>query len=182
MAPAEVVVADQQLLKIVTDLDGVYEALLDYVELVDGIGIDESDLRLQLEQELGNSAANRSVFLTNSLDAVAILKYAVATIPDDTDLPQRLNAAQARITVASQSLQSAVNLMTRLDLDTLHDRQHLLTATGALPTVVLDVGLVAGLVGDWSKAAIVFAKSEGPRVVFRILIVVLVLIAFLYLS
>jgi hypothetical protein len=81
MAPADVVVADQQLLKIVTDLDGVYGALLDYVELVEGIGIDESDLRLRLEQELSNAAANRSVFLKISLDAVAILKGAIATMP-----------------------------------------------------------------------------------------------------
>jgi small conductance mechanosensitive channel len=182
MAPADVVVADQQLLKIVTDLDGVYEALLDYLELVEGIGVDESDLRLQLEQELSNSSANRSVFLKISLDAVVILKSAVATMPTDTDLPQRLNAAQARTVVASQALQSSVNLMNRLGLETRQYRQQLLRATGELTTDVLDVGLVAGLVGDWSKAAIEFAKSEGPRVVFRILIVVLVLIAFLYLS
>jgi small conductance mechanosensitive channel len=103
-------------------------------------------------------------------------------MPTDTDLPQRLNAAQARTVVASQALQSSVNLMNRLGLETRQYRQQLLRATGELTTDVLDVGLVAGLVGDWSKAAIEFAKSEGPRVVFRILIVVLVLIAFLYLS
>jgi small conductance mechanosensitive channel len=182
MAPADVVVADQQLLKIVTDLDGVYAALLDYLELVEGIGVDESDLRLQLEQELSNSSANRSVFLKISLDAVVILKSAVATMPTDTDLPQRLNAAQARTVVASQALQSVVNLMNRLGLETRQYRQQLLRATGELTTDVLDVGLVAGLVGDWSKAAVEYTKSEGPRVVFRILIVILVLIAFVYLS
>ena len=182
LAPADIVVADQQLLKIVTDLDGVYKALLDYIELVEGIGVDESDLRLKLEQELSNASANRSVFLTISLDAVVILKSAVATMPGDTDLPQRLNAAQARTIVASQALQSAVNLMNRLGLETRQYRQQLLRATGELTTDVLDVGLVAGLVGDWGKAAIEYTKSEGPRVVFRVLIVVLVLIAFIYLS
>jgi len=182
MAPADVVVADQQLLKIVTDLDGVYGALLDYVELVEGIGIDESDLRLRLEQELSNAAANRSVFLKISLDGVAILKGAIATMPTDTDLPQRLNAAQARTTVASQALQSAVNLMNRLGLETRQYRQQLLTTTGELTTDVLDVGLVAGLVSDWSKAVVEYTKSEGPRIVFRVLIVMLVLIAFVYLS
>ncbi len=182
MAPADVVVADQQLLKIVTDLDGVYGALLDYVELVEGIGIDESDLRLRLEQELSNAAANRSVFLKISLDAVAILKGAIATMPTNTDLPQRMNAAQARTTVASQALQSSVNLLNRLGLETRQYRQQLLTTTGELTTDVLDVGLVAGLVSDWSKAVVVYTKSEGPRVVFRILIVILVLIAFVYLS
>jgi small conductance mechanosensitive channel len=182
MSPAEIVIADQRLLQLVTDLDGIYGSLLDYVELVERIGVDELELRQRLEQELSDSSANRSVFLMVALDKAAILKGAVATMPTDPDLPQRLNAAQARITVASQALQSVVTLMNRLELETRQYRQQLLTATGELTTDVLDVGLVAGLVGDWSRAAIKYTKSEGPRVVFRVLIVILVLIAFVYLS
>jgi small conductance mechanosensitive channel len=182
MSPAEIVVADQRLLQLVTDLDGVYGSLLDYIELVENIGIDESALRQRLEQELSDASANRSVFLMVALDRVAILKGAVATMPTDTDLPLQLDAAQARTTVASEALQSVVQLMNRLGLETRQYRQQLLTATGELTTDVLDVGLVAGLVGDWSRVAIDYTKSEGPRIVFRLLIVMLVLIAFVYLS
>jgi small conductance mechanosensitive channel len=182
MTTADAVVADQQLLKIVTDLDGVYGSLLTYLEFVERIGVDKSDLRQQLGEELSDTSANRSVFLKIALDEVTILKGAVATMPADTDLPQRLNAAQARVTIAAQALQSSVALMNRLELETRQYRQQLLTATGELTTDVLDVGLVAGLVADWGKAAIEFTKTEGPRVVFRLLIFLVVLIAFTYLS
>ena len=182
MAPADLVVADQKLLRMVTDLDGVYAALLTYIELVESLGVDETDLHQRLEQELSDTSANRSVFLTIALDDVTILKGAVATMPEDTGLTQRLNAAQARVTVASQALQSSVALMNGLELETRQYRQQLLTATGELTTDVLDVGLVAGLVGDWSKAVIEYTKTEGPRMVFRGLIVILVLVAFGYLS
>jgi len=182
MAPADLVVADQRLLRMVTDLDGIYAALLTYIELVESLGVDETDLQQRLEQELSDTSANRSVFLTIALDDVQILKGAVATMPEDTGLTQRLNAAQARVTVASQALHSSVALMNGLELETRQYRQQLLTATGELTTDVLDVGLVAGLVGDWSKAVIEYTKTEGPRVVFRGLIVMLVLVAFGYLS
>ena len=182
LAPADMVVYDQQLLKIVNDLDAVYESLLTYIEFAENLGLDESDLRQRLSQELNDASANRSVFLTIALDSVTVLKGAVATMPSDTDLPKRLSAAQARVKVAAQSLQSSVALMGRLDLETRQYRQQLLTATGELTTDVLDVGLIAGLVGDWSRAGMDYTKSEGPRLIFRLLIIVVLLVAFLYLS
>lgn len=182
MAPAAAVVADQKLLKKVTDLDGIYKALLVYNELVESIGVDEQDMRQRLEQELSDASATRSVFLKMSLDEVSVLKGAVATMPADTDLPQILSAAQARVSIASQALQSSVTLMNQLGLETRQYRQQLLTATGELTTDVLDVGLVAGLIGEWSKSAVDYSKIEGPRILFRGAIIVLVLVAFVYLS
>jgi len=182
LAPAEMVIADQQLLKIIKDIDAIYTALLTYIEFVEKVGLDESDLQQHLALELSDASANRSVFLKMALDKVAILKGAVATMPTDADLPQQLSAAQARVTIASQGLQSSVALMNRLELETRQYRQQLLTATGELTTDVLDVGLVAGLIADWSKAVFDYSKTQGPRVLFRILIVILVLIGFWYLS
>ncbi|MCO4812704.1 MAG: mechanosensitive ion channel family protein [Gammaproteobacteria bacterium] len=182
MAPADVVVADQKLLKTVTDLDGIYASLLTYIDLVERIGFDEADMRQRLEQEFSDASANRSVFLSIALDEVAILKGSVAVMPTDSGLTQRLSAAQARVTVASKALQSSVALMTSLELETRQYRQQLLTATGEVTTDVLDVGLVASLVGGWSNAIVEYTKTEGPRIVFRGLIIALVLIAFGYLS
>jgi small conductance mechanosensitive channel len=182
MAPAEVVVADQRLLKTIRDLDSVYAALITYLEMAESFGYEKSELRQSLEQEFDDASANRSIFLQITLDNVAVLKSAVATMPSDTELPKKFNAAQARISVASQALQSAVDLMNRLGMPTRQFRQQLLTATGELTTDVLDVGLVAGLIRDWSKAAFEYTKTQGPRLLFRVLLVVLILVGFAYLS
>ena len=182
MAPAELVIADQHLLQIIRDLDAVYAALLTYIETAESFGLEQDDLRESMRRELRDASANRSVFLQLALDNVAVLKSAVATMPSDTDLPKRLEAAQARIRIASQALQSAVDLMNSLGMETRQFRQQLLTATGELTTDVLDVGLVAGLVSDWSKAVIEYTKTHGPRLLFRLLLVALILVAFAYLS
>ena len=182
MAPAEVVVADRQLLKIVRDLDSVYAAMLTFIEIAESFGYEQEELRRSLEQDFSDTSANRSIFLQLALDRVSVLKSAVATMPADTELPQKLNAAQARISVASQALQSSVDLMNRLGMPTRQFRQQLLTATGELTTDVLDVGLVAGLVRDWSKAALEYTKTQGPRLLFRLLLVALIILGFAYLS
>jgi small conductance mechanosensitive channel len=182
MAPAELVVADQHLLQIIRDVDSVYAALLTYIEIAENFGLDGTEMRAALVQELDDTSLNRSLFLEIALNNVVVLKSAVATIPSDTELSQRLSAAQARIGVASQALQSAVDMMNRLGMQTRQFRQQLLTATGELTTDVLDVGLLAGLIRDWSKSVIQYSATEGPRLLFRALLVVLILFAFAYLS
>jgi small conductance mechanosensitive channel len=182
MAPADVVVADQQLLRVILHLDSVYAAMITYIEMAESFAYEREELRQSLEQEFSDASANRSIFLQLALDNVAVLKSAVATMSSDTELPKKLNAAQARIRVASQALQSIVDLMNRLGMPTRQFRQQLLTATGELTTDVLDVGLVASLITDWSKAVAEYAKTHGPRILFRILLVALILVGFAYLS
>ena len=181
-AAADFVISDQKLLQISDKQDRVYEAFLTYIEIAEVFGLDQAAMRSTMEEELSDSAANRSVFLQMSLDEVAALKGAVSTMPSDETLVGRLSAAQARVGVASRSLQSAVNLMNRLGLETRQYRRQLLTATGALTTDVLDVGLAAGLFRDWSEAVIGYTTNEGPRILFRILLVTFVLFLFAYLS
>ena len=181
-AASDWVVADQKLLQISDKQDRVYEAFLIYIEIAEVFGLDQAAMRSTMEEELSDSAANRSVFLQMSLDEVVTLKGAVSTMPSDGTLVARLSAAQARVGVASRSLQSAVNLMNRLGLETRQYRKQLLTATGELTADVLDVGIVAGLFRDWSEAVIIYTTKEGPRILFRVLLVILVLVLFAYLS
>ena len=182
MAAAELVIVDQKLLQLSQKQDRVYGSFLTYLELSEVFGLDVEVMRSTIEQEMRDVAANRSVFLRMSLDEVATLKGAVSTMPSDETLVGRLSAAQARVGVASQSLQGAVSLMSRLDMETRQYRRQLLTATGALTTDVLDVGLAAGLFREWSEAVIGYTTNEGPRILFRVLIVTFVLFLFAYLS
>jgi small conductance mechanosensitive channel len=99
-------------------------------------------------------------------------------LPADEELPSWVLAAEARVRVASAALQSAVNLMNRIGTDTRQYRQQLVTATGELTADVLDVGVMAGIVKEWSQVAFEFSRAEGPRIVFRLLLVVLVLFVF----
>ena len=106
------------------------------------------------------------------------MRAAAAALPTDTDVAARLAVGEARVQVASRALQSIVNLMRQTDLDASHYSQQLLTATGELTSDVLDVGVLAALAKEWSTLLTDLAKTEGPQLLFRLFIVVLILFVF----
>ena len=178
LPPEEFVVADQKLFKYLIELDDVYRGLNAYVELAAEFGLDASKEREYLVSILADSAANRSIFLELALDDVAILKSAVATLPNNTELADWLSAVETRVQTTAASMQDIIVLMAALDLNTREYRQQVLTVTGEITTDVLDVGIVASLLSEWSRAIIDLVAKEGFRILFRLLLVIFILFAF----
>ncbi len=182
MPANEIVVKDQQLLQATLRVDAIYESLVGFVDIAEQLGLDEAEEREYLIETLTDNAASRSIFLKLARDDIAVYRAAAAALPADTEIPARLAAAEARVRIASRGLQNSVDMLNRLDLDTRRYRQQLLTTTGEITTDVLDVGIVASLVAEWSVAAGQLAASEGPRLLFRLLLVIGILFLFRYLG
>ena len=178
LPPEEFVVADQKLFKYLIELDDVYRGLNAYVELAAEFGLDASKEREYLVSILADSAANRSIFLELALDDVAILKSAVATLPNNTELADWLSAVETRVQTTAASMQDIIVLMAALDLNTREYRQQVLTVTGEITTDVLDVGIIASLLSEWSRAIVDLVAKEGFRILFRLLLVIFILFAF----
>ena len=182
MGPTETVINDRRLLLATQKVDAILATLVSYTEIAESMGLDASEQVDFLHETLADAAANRSVFLEVAIGQVGLARAAATTLPGDAELPSWVAAAEARVRVASASLQSTGALMKRMGIDTRQYRQQVVTATGELTTDVLDVGVVAGLIAEWSKTAFNFTKTEGPRLLFRILLVVFVLFVFSRLS
>ena len=182
MGPRETVINDRKLLLAIQNVDAILGSLVSYVEIAASMGLDASKQIGILHESLPDFAANRSVFLQVAIGQVGLARTAATTLPDDTELPSWVAAAEARVRAASAALQSVVALMNRMKLDTRQYRQQVVTATGELTTDVLDVGVVAGLAAEWGKSAFDYVRTQGPRLVFRILLVLLILFAFLHLA
>lgn len=178
LGPRETVVKDRRLLLSTQRFDHMLDTLIDYTEVATSMGLDATDETVFLNERLVDAAANRSVFLEVAIAQSGLARTSAATLPADEELPAWVLAAQARVGVASAALQSTVNLMNRVGMDTRRYRQQIVTATGELTTDVLDVGVVAGILKEWSKIAFEFSKSQGPRLLFRILLVILILFVF----
>jgi small conductance mechanosensitive channel len=127
---------------------------------------------------LTDAAANRSVFLSLAIREVQTLRASVAALPSDAELADWLSAAETRVRMTAASMQRIINVMNALDLDTRQYRQQVLTVTGEITTDVLDVGIMADLIKEWSVTAGRLVASEGPRLLFRLLLVVLILFVF----
>jgi len=178
LGPTETAILDQQRLRATQKLDLVIQSIVSYLSVAGDFGVgaetDLDDLIMTVEE----SAANRSTFLQIAKDNVAIMGAAAAALPTDTDLAAQFAVAEARVKVASSALQKVVNLMNQLDLDASHYSQQVVTTTGELTSDVLDVGVMGAILSEWSKFVADLAKTEGPRLLFRLIVVVFILFVF----
>jgi len=178
MSPPDFVIADQYLLRATQKLDFVLQSTVTYLGVAEQLGIEnEADVE-SLVQTVDESAANRSTFLQLALEDVTVMRAAAAALPSDTDVAARLAATEARVTIATDSLQSIVDLMDQLERDTSQYSQQLVTTTGELTSDVLDVSVLSGIISDWSASVADVAKSKGPQLLFQLLIIVLILFVF----
>jgi len=182
MGPRETVVNDKRLLIATGRIDAILSTLVSYTEIAADMGLDASEQVEFLDDILSDAAANRSVFLDVAIAQVGLTRSTAATLPNDEELPAWVSAAEARVQVASASLQSAVNLMNRAGMDTRQYRQQIVTATGELTTDVLDIGVAAGILSQWGKSILDAGRTQGPRLFFRALLVALILFAFFHLA
>ncbi len=178
LGPEMFVVADQKLFKQLRDLDEIYRALISYIEIADEFELDATEEKDFMVRQLADSAENRSIFLELALNDVAMLRSTITTLPENQNLGDWMSAAQTRVKMTARAMQSLIALMNALGLETRHYRHQVLTATGEITTDVLDVGIVASLVSQWGKATADLMIGEGPRVIFRLLLVMFILFAF----
>jgi small conductance mechanosensitive channel len=178
LEPAEFVVEDQILFRQMAEMDEIYATFISYLEVADSLGIDSNEEREFLVETLTDSAANRSVFLEMAQNDVNMLRSSVATLPENTDLKAWLSAANARVSNTAKSMQSIVNLMSALDIESRQYRQQVLTVTGEITTDVLDVGIFTSLVAQWSAALFDLLAEDGMTLVFRLLLVLFVMFVF----
>jgi small conductance mechanosensitive channel len=182
LEPAEFAIQDQYLLLATEKVDFVLQSMVTYQTVASSIGIeDEADIE-SLATILEESAANRSTFLLLAIENVAVMRAAATALPGDTKVAARLAVSEARVNISSTALQSVVDLMNQLDLDASQYSQQVVTTTGELTSDVLDVGVIAAIVAEWTALVTDLAKTEGPRLLFRLFIVVFILFVFSRLS
>jgi small conductance mechanosensitive channel len=176
--PEQFVLDDQKLFRLVRQVDNLYRDLISYVEVAERFELDASPAINFMNGSLTDAAANRSIFLELAIEDVSTLRASVATLPNNTDLADWLSAAEARVRMTAASMQQLITVMNTLDLDTRQYRQQVLTVTGEITTDVLDVGIMADLIKDWSTTAGRLVATEGPRLLFRLLLVIFILFVF----
>jgi len=180
--PEEFVLDDQKLFSQVREVDNLFVALIEYVEIANRFELDASPSSNFMMGSLTDAAANRSIFLELAINNVETLRASVATLPNNTGLADWLSAAEARVRMTASAMQGIITLMNALDLETRQYRQQVLKVTGEITTDVLDIGIMADLAKEWTTAIASLVASEGPRLLFRLLLVLLILFVFFQFS
>jgi small conductance mechanosensitive channel len=182
MVAVDMVAEDQRLFRALKVVDDIYQMLFDYMAISDVMQIDVDDVREKVRAEIENAAANRSVFLEMAIAEATNLRASAAILPDNTDIASELRAADARVKLTAAALQKTVVFLRLLEIEDRHYRQQILTATGQITTDVLDVGVVADLIKGWSTALWDLVIDQGPKLLLKAFLVVLIIYAAIRLS
>jgi small conductance mechanosensitive channel len=110
------------------------------------------------------------------------LRASAAILPENTEIAGELSAADARVKLTAAALQKTVGFLKLLEIEDRHYRQQILTATGQITTDVLDVGVVADLVTGWTAALWDLVVEQGPKLLLKMFLVVLIIYAAIRLS
>ena len=182
MDPGETAITDQRLLQATRKYDDVLRSMATWLDAAEQLGIENQDVREFLVNEVQDTAANRSTFLHLSLEAVKVLRDAAAALPTDEALSAKLAVNEARVKMASNSLQSAVNIMAQLGLDSSQYSRQLIKTSGELTTELLNFSVLSGIASEWTATTTELAATQGPKVLFRLVVMFLIIVFFIYLG
>jgi len=153
-----------------------------HIEMLEDIELDASEERAWLLEEVGKRArlmSGRIQMLSLELED---FEQQASISPDDSALQQEAASLTARRDEATAELGTTVELMDSLEMDTGSYKQLLIETSGEISTDIFDRGVAARLVSRWTSGAIESVGTNGPAVVFRTVIFVLVLAVFVGMS
>lgn len=152
------------------------------IEILDEFGIDVTDERAQLTNRVTESAEMLAVAIQLDADELARLRVRVTLSPDDPDLQTLIKIADLRRKSYASNLNENSRLLNELGRDSSEYRRLVLLVTGDVASQILDTGVMSGLVRDWSTKALTWVNNNGLGWAIKLIMLVLVLMAFRTLS
>jgi small conductance mechanosensitive channel len=178
LAPEELVAFEENLAKESMKLDELYKALSDNVDQMKAMGLDPSEEASYLSERLSDRAEILAGQVKLTIEKITAAKEVLAANPDNTDYQARLLAEEAKLNRTTQSLQSVVDLMKRLDLESAQYTQLLIQTTGDITGDIFDTEVAFGLLQQWMDKLKGWAVDNGPRMIFKFLLFLLILVVF----
>jgi small conductance mechanosensitive channel len=180
--PEDQAEAERRIADSSDELDLLYEALLSNTTWMEALGLDATTERENLAEQLGTRAETLAVRIGLAIERRDEARTAAQEASGDAALQTALREAEERLTAETTHLEVAVRLMGELDLDTTAYREQLIQAKGELTPDILDSEVALSLFRRWMQGLGGWIRSQGPPLLFRVLLALLVLAAFRILS
>ncbi len=178
LAPEELVGFEERLAAESTRLDGLYKTLCDHVDRMQAMGLDASQEISYLAENLSDRAEILAGQVKLTLEQIAGAKEVLEKNPENAEYQAKLPAEEAKLNRITQSLQAVVDVMKRLDLESAEYSQLLIQATGDITGDIFDTEVAFGLMEQWMENVKTWAMDNGPRMVFKFLLFLLILVVF----
>ena len=175
--------------ELVVDLDRAIERtattnrdLYRMIERLDDLGVDVAGERAQLVDRVREAAEMLAVAIHLDADELAKLRARLALTPDDADLQTLVKIADLRRESYARNLNNTSLLLRDLGIDSSEYRRLVLVVTGDVASQILDTGVMSGLAKEWGVTALAWINDNGLGWAIKLIVFVLVLMAFRALS
>ncbi|QYJ74897.1 mechanosensitive ion channel [Shewanella sp. FJAT-52076] len=141
------------------------------------LGMDTEPRRAELKQALAERADRLASLVSYTQEQLKQAVDDARAAGKDVSAEQtaRVSELKARLEQNSVSLSTVVGLLEELGADTTTLKQVLFTVSGDITQDVLDIDLVGSLLGKWLSVAESQAIENGPRMLFKVFIFLLIL-------
>ena len=119
-----------------------------------------------------------SIALELAQEDVVLLSAQASDYPDDKDIASELKISHDSVEVLADSLNTTVEMMKTLELETGEYRQQLILARGAVTLDIFDPEVVFGIVGNWGRTITGWAGERMPQIFLNLLLFVLIMLVF----
>ena len=176
--PAKLLAFEEKLAKDNAKLDRFYEILVEHIGNLEDMGLDADQERSYLSEHLANRADTVSAQIRLSVEQIADLQERLGKTPDNADLQAEMLAAEKKMDRTASSLTAVVEMMNKLDLETAEYSKLLIQATGEITGEIFDTKVALGLFQQWMDNLKAWAIDNGPRIVFKFFLFLLILLVF----
>jgi small conductance mechanosensitive channel len=178
LSAAEQAAAYTKVFRLLDSLNQVYEISVKSLELSKKYEIDVAKQEAILKEDLADRAANGSILLEMAMNDVTALRAGVSAMPDDAELKAKLAVATSHVSNLANNLAAVLAIMERLKMDIADYQQQVLSATGQITTDVFEVSVITNLLVGWGKTLWNMVIEDGPNLVFKILLFLVIVFGF----
>jgi small conductance mechanosensitive channel len=158
--------------------DMLVATLYEHARKMEALGLDAGKERDYLVDRLTDRAKSLSERIAIAQEYIATVELRLSEAPDDADAKIELDAAGARLEGAIANLDATVDVLNKLGVETAEYKQQLIKARGQIGTEILDTQVAIGLAGQWLKTVRLWLVDNGPRLIFKVIVIILILLAF----
>jgi hypothetical protein len=163
---------ENEIAKLTTRLDRIYEMSLAHIEKMAQVGLETKNERGELIQLLAQRAEELSGRIALATGRITDLEALREEIPDDTDFSKLLVAAAKNLDTNASSMEATLGLMEALELDTKVYRAQMVEATRDIGAGEIGKGVLIALVGRVLERITSWLVDNGPRLFFKLLLIV----------
>jgi small conductance mechanosensitive channel len=116
--------------------------------------------------------------LEMAMDDVTASSASVSAVPDDAESKAMLTVNMNRVRDIADRLNTVLEMMDGLGMDTSTYQGQMLSATGQITTDLFNFSIITRLLGEWWQSLWNLIIEGGPDLIFKVLLFIIIIYAF----